>query len=84
MTIIEKNIYDIKIKYQHDDVIVLEVEPINEDLVIVAYGDNRIPSLILQNQETREFTDIAFKQFKGFKIWAADLNDSLRVCLVRE
>lgn len=84
MTTIEKIKYNINIKYQNDYVVVLEVDPIDEDLVIAAYGDSNIPSLIFQNKETREFTDIRFREFEGFKIWAADLNhDSLKVCLLR-
>lgn len=83
MIFAEKIDYEIKVKHQSNHVVVLEVEPIHEDLVIAAYGDGSIPSIIFQNQETREFTDVRFREFEGYKIWAADLNyDSLKVCLV--
>lgn len=75
---------DYKVKYRHANIAAIEIECEDENLVIAAYGDASIPSLILKNQETKEFLTITFDEFEGFSIWSADLNfDSLKLCLVK-
>jgi hypothetical protein len=74
----------ISIHRKHKDIVALEVEVENDSLLIAAYGDGIVPSIILSNQETGEFLKIPFPDFEKFKIWSADLNgDSLKVCLTR-
>lgn len=76
--------YNIKIRSRSENIAAIEIDNIDENFMIAAYGDRNIPSLILQNQETKEFSHIRFKDFEKFKIWSADLNgDSLKVCLVK-
>lgn len=75
---------NIQTKYKYEDIAALEVENIDEDFVIAAYGDGIIPSCILQNQETKKFSKIQFSEFEGYRIWSADLSgDSLKICLVK-
>lgn len=75
---------DYKIKCQYRNIVAIEVESVDEDLSIAAYGDGNFPSLILQNVETKEFSTVTFQEFEGFSIWSADLNaDSLKICLVK-
>jgi aminoglycoside phosphotransferase len=75
---------EFNIKVIKENIVALEIDNIEEDLIIVAYGDAIIPSLILQNQTTKEFSHIKFEEFPGFKVWSADLNyDTLKICLVK-
>lgn len=76
--------YNIKIRSRSENIAAIEIDNIDENCIIAAYGDRNIPSLILQNQETKEFSHIKFKDFEKFTVWAADLNgDSLKICLVK-
>lgn len=76
--------HNIRIRSRSENIAAIEIENIEDNFIIAAYGDRNIPSLILQNQETKEFSHIKFKDFERFTIWSADLNgDSLKVCLVK-
>lgn len=83
-TRMDDNIGSPVVRCRHKDIVALEVEVENDNLLIAAYGDGLVPSIILNNQETGGFSKINFSEFENFKIWSADLNgDSLRICLVR-
>lgn len=78
------NDFEIKVKCKQHNIVALEIDDIEEDLVIAAYGDSNTPSIILQNKITREFCHVQFDEFIGFKVWTADLNyDSLKICLIK-
>jgi len=75
---------DYKIKYRYRNIVAIEIDSVDEDVVIAAYGDGNFPSLILQNIQTKEIFTITFSEFEGFSIWSADLHaDSLKICLVK-
>jgi hypothetical protein len=83
MNILQKS-KQIIVKEQTPKIAAIEMASIGEDLIIAAYGDGNIPSLILQNQETGELSKIKLDNFEGYKIWCAELNcDSIKVCLVK-
>lgn len=75
------------------EVVAVSVKIDSESMTVAAYGDARIPSVILiqekfdrntsASQEMR-FETVHFEEFEGYKIWSCDIDeDEIKVCLVR-
>jgi len=70
---------------ESENLVALEILIDNEECMIIAYGDKKIPSVILADTlESGKFTHFSFVEFEKFEVWSADLSgDTLRVCLVK-
>jgi hypothetical protein len=75
------------------DVAAVSVRLESETMAVAAYGDSRIPSIILTQDEfardsslsqKMRFKTIFFEEFEGYKIWSCDIDgDEMNVCLVK-
>lgn len=71
-----------KVYLEYVDLVAIEILLDNDECVIAAYGDKKIPSIILS--ENNKFSSLNFIEFKNFKVWSADLSgDILRICLTK-
>lgn len=69
---------------ESEHLVALEILIDNEECMVAAYGENKIPSIIVEGRESGKFTTFSFIEFERFEIWSADLSgDVLRVCLVK-
>jgi len=68
---------------QSGDLAALEILLNEDDIVIAAHSDSKLPS-ILVGKGSEPFTKITFLDFEGMKVWSAEISGRiLRLCLAK-